>query len=279
MDAHLSHHVAYLGPVGTYSEEAARLYFTDPETQFTPSAKLDEVVSLVENGQAAMGILPIENSTGGTVHRTLDLLFETKLRISGEVLLPIHHQLLTHAAGLEDIATVGAHPQALAQCRNWLDAHLPAAAQSAAASNAAAARIAESDPTYAAIASTQAAARYDLPILAANIEDEATNTTRFVIIGNQNTQPTGTDKTSIMCGMPHVTGSLHRVLGALVEHDVNLTKIESRPITSKPWEYMFFIDMEGHAGDSKVSAALDELTTRASFIKVLGSYAAASVTY
>lgn len=268
--------IAYLGPAGTYSEEAGHAYFTGPAAELLPAGDLDAVVRMVQEGVADRGILPIENSTGGTVHRTLDLLLDSDVRVTGEILMPIHHQLLTRAVSVAGIRTVGAHPQALAQCRKWLDGHLPDASRQAAASNAAAAQMAKEDPNYAAVASTQAAARYDLPILAANIEDETTNTTRFVVIGGEATRPTGHDKTSIICGMPHVTGSLHRVLGALVEHDVNLTKIESRPIANKPWEYLFYIDMEGHADDARVSRVLSKLYERTSFVKLLGSYAAAA---
>ncbi len=249
--------VAFLGPAGTYCEEAARkMHGTNSE--FVPCVDIEQTVRAVETGNADEAVVPIENSTEGSVRQTQDLLLQTQLKIYQEIALPIHHQLLTKAALLQDIQEVSAHPQALAQCRSWLAEHLPKASQTATTSNADAARQAFHSPRMAAIASTNAAAIYNLPILAANIEDSTNNTTRFVALGAQVAQPTGNDTTMLICTLPHCTGSLHKLLSVFVNANINLTKIESRPDPSANWKYLFYIQIDGHQSDATV--------------KIIGSY-------
>jgi chorismate mutase/prephenate dehydratase len=263
--------VVFLGPAGTYSEQAARKHL-GTTCAFEPVASLDEALQLVEKGSAHLAVVPIENSTEGTVNRTLDLLATTKVQVCGEVFLPIRHQLLTHAASLQAITEVLAHPQALAQCRIWLDAHLPQAARVAVPSNAEAARQAGEDDHKAAIASTRAGDIYNLPTLAPNIEDASSNTTRFLVLGRQDARPTGQDKTSLLCSVPNIPGSLGRLLAVFADAQINVTKLESRPVRHAPWDYIFFMDIDGHREDPEIAQALALLQERASLVKILGSY-------
>lgn len=268
--------VAYLGPEGTYSEEAA-IRFAGSSSDFVPCAAIEDAVQLVQRGEADVAIVPVENSTEGAVNRTLDILLETDLNINGEVFLPIHHQLLSGQTKLQDVHEVLAHPQALAQCRQWLAAHLPHAKQIPTASNAEAVRLAAGHDGKAAIAGMRAADMYKLPILQANIEDSAANTTRFLVLGHQEVPTTSQDKTSLVCSVPNRTGSLHELLGIFARHDINLTKLESRPASSAKWDYVFFIDLDGHQADKNVAAALDTVRKQATMFKVLGSYSKAAV--
>lgn len=263
--------VAYLGPEGTYCEQAARRQCGGSST-YLPAATLDEVVAMTEKGDADIAILPVENSTEGSVTRTLDLLMKTSLRVCGEVVLPVRHQLLSTAASLDDIDEVLAHPQALAQCRQWLDTYLPRATRTATASNAAAAQIATNKPRAAAIAGVQAADLYQLAILSKNIQDTVNNTTRFIVLGLSDTIPTGHDKTSLVCATANTPGALNQVLTTLAAHDINLVKLESRPSPNVLWDYLFYIDIDGHEADSRIVAALDQLREQTTFIKRLGSY-------
>ncbi len=263
--------ISYLGPEGTYSEEAARRRFGAP-AQLVPCATLDEVLLAAEKGQADVAVLPVENSTEGAVNRTLDLLLETKLQIIGEVDLAIHHQLLSKAQSLNSIEVVAAHPQALAQCREWLQRHLPDGEQRAVNSNAEAAKIAADDPSVAAIAGRQAAARYDLPIMAADIEDERDNTTRFLLVGGMPADPTGNDKTSLVCSVVNRPGALGELVAVLSDAGINMTKLGSRPTSTGVWDYVFYIDIDGHKEDAAVAAALQKLTDQTLFTKILGSY-------
>jgi chorismate mutase/prephenate dehydratase len=262
--------VAFLGPRGTYSEAAARRLFG--EAEHVPCETFDDVVKAVERGQATVGVLPIENSTEGSVHRVLDLLAETEQVIQAELVLPIHHQLLGKAKAYAGVTEVWAHPQALGQCRAWLAAHLPHATQHAARSNAEAAHLAAAHPQAAAIASESAAELYDLHALAKNIEDNPHNTTRFVAIGPVAAPPTGRDKTSLVCVLPNRAGSLYGCLGIFAEHGINLTKLESRPLPESMWDYRFYIDCDGHVTEETVAAALAAVKAYAVQCRLLGSY-------
>lgn len=263
--------VAYLGPEGTYSEEAA-LRFAGSSSDFISCPAIEDAVRMTQSGQADIAIVPVENSTEGAVNRTLDILLETNLNIGGELMLPIHHQLLSKQANLQDIREVLAHPQALGQCRHWLAEHVPHAKQIPVASNAEAARLAAGHADKAAIAGTRAADTYKLPVLCTNIEDSAANTTRFLVLGPQEVPATGNDKTSLVCSVPNRTGSLHELLGIFASHAINLTKLESRPAASAQWDYVFFIDVDGHHTDKNVAEALQDIRKHASMAKLLGSY-------
>lgn len=264
-------HVAYLGPEGTYSGEAAAA-FAGATSSFLPCSTIDDAITAVQKGDADIAVVPVENSTEGAVNRTLDLLLESSLHITGEVVLPIHHQLLGKARSLADITEVIAHPQALAQCRRWLAEHLLHAKQTPASSNAEAARLAAMHPKAAAIAGTLAAEVYKLPVLAANIEDSPTNTTRFLVLGGQEVPPTGNDKTSLVCSVPNRSGSLYELLGIFAKDGINMTKLESRPADSNLWDYVFYIDVDGHQTDSQLAQALSAAREHATLVKVLGSY-------
>jgi chorismate mutase/prephenate dehydratase len=262
--------VAFLGPQGTFSEAAVFKRFGHGH-HGVPCASIDEVFRTVEANDASYGMVPVENSSEGAIGRTLDLLLQNSLRICGEVNLPVHQCLLS-TSGMAEIKIVYSHPQSLGQCQGWLNANLPHAERIAVTSNAEAAALAAKHPASAAIAGNQAAERYNLPVLAANIEDDPRNTTRFLLIGNQDVAPSGRDKTSLVMSTPNRPGAVHDLLGPLARHNVSMTKLESRPARSGLWEYVFFLDIEGHQLDGKVAAALAELKQAASFLKVLGSY-------
>lgn len=233
---------------------------------------LDDVVRAVEEGRAEFGVLPIENSTEGSVHRTLDLLAATDLTLQRELVLPIRHQLLGKAATYSDVTDVWAHPQALGQCRSWLARCLPAATQHAARSNGEAAQLAATSPHAAAIASETAAGLYDLRVLAKDIADDPHNTTRFVSLGADQPVATGRDRTSLVCSLPNKAGSLYGLLGIFAKHQVNLAKLESRPLPGKAWDYLFYIDCDGHTTDDNLAAAFKEVRAYAAHYKLLGSY-------
>lgn len=263
--------IAFLGPEGTFTQTAALKHFGHSVSTL-PLGGIDEVFREVESGAAHFGVVPIENSSEGIVNHTLDLFMNSPLRICGEVELRIHHHLLGRGKSLHDIKRVLAHQQSLAQCREWLDANLPAVERVAVASNAEAARLARPDPACAAIAGSAAAEIYDLQVLAANIEDEPDNTTRFLIIGHLDPPPSGDDKTSLLVSGPNRTGSLMSLLEPLAKNRINMTRIESRPSRRGLWEYVFFVDIDGHAQDKRVRKALAELEKEAAFLKRLGSY-------
>lgn len=262
--------VAYLGPQGTFTEAAALKRFGSAIKEQS-CATIDEVFRAVAGGTAHYGLAPVENSTEGAVGRTLDLLMESTLQICGEVMLPIHQCLLGQHE-LSTVKTVYSHPQSLGQCQGWLNTHLPHAARIPVASNAEAARLAAENPHSAAIAGSQAAALFGLKILVENIEDDASNTTRFLVLGNQQVAPSGNDKTSLVMSAVNRPGAVHDLLVPLAKHGVSMTKLESRPARSGLWEYVFYMDIEGHQADAKVAAALAELKQVAAFVKVLGSY-------
>jgi chorismate mutase/prephenate dehydratase len=235
-------------------------------------ASIDEVFHAVETGAVNFGVVPVENSTEGAVGRTLDLLLQSPLQICGEVMLAIHQCLLGQGNELSAIKTVYSHPQSLGQCQGWLNMHLPNAARIPVASNAEAARLAAENPHSAAIAGSQAAALFGLKVQAENIEDDAKNTTRFLVLGEQPVAPSGNDKTSLVLSAANRPGAVHDLLVPLAKHSVSMTKLESRPARSGLWEYVFYMDIEGHQSDAKVAAALAELKQIAAFVKVLGSY-------
>lgn len=268
--------VAYLGPRGTFSEEAVRRQF-GAAADGLPVASIPEVFRAVAAGEAVYGVVPVENSTEGGVGQTLDELAAAPLRICAEVQLPIHHCLLAKSASLDGLSTVYAHAQALAQCDRWLARHLPAASRVALASNAEAARRAAAEPGTAAIASAAAAPLYGLEVVCANIEDEPGNTTRFLVVGAQTVGASGHDRTSLVMAAANRPGGLLELLVPLARHGVSMTRLESRPSRLGKWDYLFFVDLEGHEGDPAVAAALAEVSDKAAFFKILGAYPVAVV--
>jgi chorismate mutase / prephenate dehydratase len=264
--------VAFLGPEGTFTQAAAVKHFGHSVTTL-PLGAIDEVFREVESGAARYGVVPVENSTEGVVTHTLDRFMQSPLSICGEVALRIHHHLLA-AEGVrrEDIQRVYSHQQSLAQCREWLDANLPQAERIPVSSNAAAAKRAVDEKAVAAIASQAAAERYGLQVLSANIEDLPDNTTRFLVIGPRSSGPSGRDKTSLLLSTGNKPGALFRLLEPFARSGVSLTRIESRPSHCVNWDYVFFIDVEGHEEDANVRQAIEAVRKEADLVKVLGSY-------
>ena len=265
--------VAYLGPRGTFSERAALKHFgIAAEAMATPS--IDEVFRAVESGAADFGVIPVENSTEGAVGRSLDLMPNAPLKVCGEVVVRIHHHLMAKSkpASFADLKRVFSHGQSLAQCHEWLNANLPTAERVAVSSNAEAARRAAEEPGCAAVAGEMAAEHYGLVILASNIEDEPNNTTRFLVLGDYAPKPTGRDKTSMILSARNRAGAVYEMLTPFATRGVSMTKFESRPSKVALWEYLFFVDIEGHRDDANVSAALAEVEKIAGYLKVLGSY-------
>jgi len=263
--------VAYLGPEGTFTEAAALKRF-GRAVQGLSCATIDEVFRAVESGAVQYGVVPVENSTEGAIGRTLDLLLQSGLQVCGEVMLAIHQCLLAKQCDLQAVQTVYSHPQSLGQCQGWLNVNLPRAARIPVSSNAEAARLAAEHPHSAAIAGKQAAVHVALQVCVENIEDDARNTTRFLVLGKQQVAPSGDDKTSLVLSASNKPGAVHDLLKPLAKHGVSMTKFESRPSRSGLWEYVFYVDIEGHQADSKVAAALAELKQAAAFMKILGSY-------
>ncbi len=271
--------VAYLGPAGTFSEEATLGYFGSSIVR-VPCANLDEVFRRASAGAADFGVVPIENSTEGVVARALDLLLNSPLTIVGETSLFVRHNLLRRLDSLEGIAAVLAHPQALAQCHEWLTAHLPGVERRPVASNAEGARLAALDPALAGIASTRAGSEFGLHVVAPAIQDDPGNRTRFVVIGLPASRPqhkpqsgaTGHDCISLVVSVPNRPGAVHDLLVPLKKHGVSMSRFESRPARSGQWEYYFYIDVVGHPAQPAVAAALEELRAACAFFKLLGSY-------
>jgi len=263
--------VAYLGPAGTYTHAAVDAHFGHAVNAL-PERSIPEVFHAVEAGRADFGVVPVENSTEGSVNHTLDLLGTTSLRICGEVKVRIQHSLMSRAGRVEDIVRVHAHPQSLAQCRGWLDAHLPQAERVSESSNAAAAERVRDHADAAAIASASAAERYRLDVLMTGIEDVKTNTTRFLVMGDRDLSPTGTDATSLLVSAAHRPGGLRELLEPFERAGVSLTRIESRPNRAGLWEYVFFIDVVGHQRDETLAPVLDRLREELPLMRVLGSY-------
>jgi chorismate mutase/prephenate dehydratase len=265
--------VAFLGPEGTFTQTAVHAHFGHSVRALAlPST--DEVFHEVESGIADFGIVPIENSTEGVVNNTLDRFLNSPLKICGEVELRIHHFLMGNMPSLDRIARICSHPQALAQCRSWLDDHLPDVERVSVSSNAEGARRARDEKGTAAIAGQTAAEIYGLPVLAAEIEDRPDNTTRFLVLGRKLFEASGEDRTTLLVSMAHTdsSGALFRLLEPLSRYKVNMTRIESRPSHRRKWDYVFFIDIDGHANDKPVAQALTALKERASLFRVLGSY-------
>lgn len=263
--------IAYLGPEGTFTQQAVYRQFGHSVNALA-QAGIEDVFLQVQGGEADFGVVPIENSTQGIVSHTLDMFMHSDLKIAAEVEMRIHQHLLTQARRLDDIERVYAHAQSLAQCKHWLAAHLPHAEALAVSSNAEAARRVRHAPDAAAIAGRHAAEVYGLPVLFANIEDHVDNTTRFLVLGRELLPASGEDKTTLMVAGPEGPGALFRLLEPLARHKVNMNRIESRPSRQGRWDYVFFIDVEGHVDDANLAAAMTDLDSEARLVKVLGSY-------
>jgi chorismate mutase/prephenate dehydratase len=266
--------IAYLGPAGTFSHAAVARHFG----QFVdaiPCATIDEIFRAGEGGQADYAVVPVENSTEGAVGRTLDLMYTTELSICGEIKLRVQQNLLSNAPALDRVVKVYSHAQSLAQCAQWLARHLPGVARIPVASNAEAARLAALEEGAAAIAGEIAASIYGLSVLAAHIEDEPNNTTRFWVLGQHGVPPSGRDETSLVMSAANRPGAMYALLEPFAKHGVSMSRIESRPARTGLWEYLFFVDIVGHRDDPTVKAALAELAGKAPFLKLLGSYPAA----
>ena len=266
--------IAYLGPQATFTHQAALQQF-GAAAGYRPARSIGEGFDDVERARAGFGVVPVENSSEGAVNMTLDRLTVSDALICGELRLEITQHLLSRAGELSEIKRVISHPQALAQCRGWLAEHLPDVPTEEMLSTAAAAELAASDATVAAIASELAARLYGVPVLRARIEDNPHNSTRFLVVGRRPIGPTGRDKTSICFAMKNEPGALYRILEPLARARINLTKIESRPAKQGPWEYVIFVDLEGHRETAEVASVLREIGERTLFLKILGSYPAA----
>ena len=265
---------AYLGPQGTFSEQALYRHFGQA-VEAIPLASIDEVFRRAESGDAQFAVVPVENSTEGAIGRTLDLLVSTPLKICAEIELRVHQNLMVKDGGLSGIKRVYSHAQSLAQCHAWLNQNLPNAERVQVVSNADAARRASEEPETAAIAGQMASERFGLAMLARSIEDDPNNTTRFLVLGKIDTAPTGRDRTSLVMSADNKPGAVHALLSPLAANRVSMSRIESRPsraARSALWEYLFFIDVEGHQAEAALANALAELAQKAPFLKVLGSY-------
>jgi chorismate mutase/prephenate dehydratase len=267
--------VAYLGPAGTFSEQAA-LQFFGSSIEHVPCVSFDEVFHAAASGTADYGVVPVENNSEGVVTRSLDLLLHSPLHIVGEVSLLVRHHLVRQSASLAGIEVVLAHPQALAQCQAWLTKHLPQAERRAVSSNAEGARLAGTNPAWAGIASDRAASEFGLHIAAHAIQDDAFNRTRFAVICLPQVLPapqaSGRDCVSLVVSVPNRPGAVHDILVPLKQHGVSMTRFESRPARSGQWEYYFYIDVQGHPSQPHVAAALKDLESLCAFYKVLGTY-------
>ncbi|HIC90549.1 MAG TPA: prephenate dehydratase [Syntrophaceae bacterium] len=263
--------VAYLGPAATFTHLAAVNYF-GRSAKLVPQASMKDVFLEVEKGNCDYGVVPVENSTEGTISYTLDLLYHSTSEVCGEIYLKISHNLVSLREGKEGIQKVYSHPQALAQCREWLKKNLPHASLVDVTSTASAAELATHDPESAAITSEFAATIYNLRILEKGIEDHSRNLTRFLIMGKKFPPKSGFDKTSLLFSTDDVPGALYQVLGPIAKRGINLTKIESRPMKTEPWKYVFFVDMEGHIEDKPIREAIEELKGKCTYLKHLGSY-------
>lgn len=266
--------VAYLGPAGTFTHQAATRRFGS-SARFRPVRTIADIFDEVERELSEFGVVPVENSTDGAVSVTLDRLIDSEVIITGEITLDISQHLISRAGDLSEVKVVCSHPQGLAQCRAWLAANLPAVATEETASTSGAVERARDDSTVAAIASDMAAQVHGVPILRGRIEDNASNSTRFLVIGRRAVSPTGRDKTSILFSMKNEPGVLYRILQPFAAARLNLTKIESRPTKRRPWEYVNFLDFEGHCETDNVRHVLAEVRERCQFLKILGSYPAA----
>jgi len=263
--------IAYLGPLGSFTGSAATKHFGHA-ARLLPQSSIDDVFREVESGHAHYAVVPVENSTEGAVGRSMDLLLATPLKICGEVVLRIHQNLLSNETDLSKITKVYSHAQSLAQCHEWLNRNLPGIPRISVSSNSLAAQMVAEESGVAAIAGEAAAERFNLPKLATNIEDEPNNTTRFLVLGKHDAGPSGRDKTSLIMSAQNRTGALHELLLPFSHAGVSLSRLESRPARHALWEYVFYVDIDGHREDPAVKAALDELASRAAYLKILGSY-------
>lgn len=266
--------IGFLGPEGTFTQTAVYKHFGH-SVRALPFHTIDEVFQEVESGAADFGVVPIENSTEGSVNNTLDMFLTSPLKISGEIELKIEQHLMSKFKGLENIERICAHEQSLAQCRGWIREHLPHVELIGMSSNAAGARRARDEDGTAAIGPEVAADVYELNIMVNNIEDRPDNATRFLVVGRQLLSPSGDDKSTILVSTRDTGGGagvLHHLLQPLAEYGVSMTRIESRPSQRRKWDYVFFIDIEGHAADSPLADALAELEKTSSLFKVLGAY-------
>lgn len=268
--------VAFLGPEGTFTQQAVFTHFGHSVHALSHPG-IDEVFSQVQSAEADFGVVPVENSSQGVVSHTLDMFLNSELKICGEIELRIHHNLLTQAHSLDEVERIYSHQQSLSQCKTWIRSHLPSAELLAVSSNAEAARRVRNAPDAAAIAGRSAAEIYGLPVMFANIEDHPDNTTRFLVIGRQLFSSSGEDKTTLLLAGQEGPGLLHQLLAPFDQHKVNMTRIESRPSRMGKWEYVFFVDVEGHVDDEQVSLALADLEKVSKLTKVLGSYPRAVV--
>lgn len=263
--------IAYLGPKGSFSEQAAYEFYGHA-VQMLECPSFDEVFRAVEAGQADVGMVPVENSTEGAVNRTQDLLLSTTLKVHGERTLAIRQCLMSKSGDMEGIEKIMAHPHSLAQCHQWLSLNYPNLPREPAASNSDAARIAAENPKIAAIAGSHAATAWELAMVAENIQDDANNKTRFLAIGHIVNQPSGDDQTSLIVAVPNRVGALHDLLTPFSSHGVSMCRFESRPARTGQWEYYFYIDILGHQDSESIRLALRDLESQSSFLKVLGSY-------
>ncbi|RJP70777.1 MAG: prephenate dehydratase [Candidatus Abyssobacteria bacterium SURF_17] len=262
--------VSYLGPQATFAHLAALQKFGS-STSYLPARTISDVFIDVQKGRANYGVVPIENSTEGSVSYTLDMFMESDLKIFSEVMLEVSHNLMSKSQ-LTGITKIYSHPQALAQCRRWLEANVPAAELTATSSTAQAAELAAKDVSAGAIANEIAAEIYHLNLLVRRIEDSPYNYTRFLVVGHSIAEKSGRDKTSVMFSIRHRAGALSEILKTFASYEINLTRIESRPSRQRAWEYVFFVDLEGHTDDPRVAQALHEATEHCIFLKTLGSY-------
>jgi chorismate mutase/prephenate dehydratase len=263
--------VAFLGPEATFSHLAGVKYFGH-SADYKAMETIDDVFAEVEKGRTRYGIVPVENSIEGAVFSTLDCFMKYKVQICGELQLEISHNLVCRSGNMEDIQTVASHSQPLAQCREWLRKHLPATPTLPVFSTGAAAQMAANNPNIGAIASSLAIKTYELQVVVQGIEDYRGNTTRFLVIGRKSPSRSGQDRTSLLIGLMDRPGSLNDILTALSKEDINLAKIESRPIKGKQWKYLFFLDMLGHIEDEKIHRGCDKLKSMCSYFEWLGSY-------
>jgi chorismate mutase/prephenate dehydratase len=267
--------VAFLGPAGTFSEQAA-IQFFGSSIEKVPCVSIDEVFRATAAGTAEYGVVPVENSTEGVVARSLDLFLQTPLHVVGETSLLVRHNLLRTTPSLAGVQVVLAHPQALAQCQGWLNNHLPEAERRAVSSNAEGARLAATNPQWAAIASERAGTEFGLHTAAHAIQDDAFNRTRFAVVCLPQTlaapEASGKDCVSLIVSVPNRPGAVHDILVPLKKHGVSMTRFESRPARSGQWEYYFYIDLQGHPSQPQVAAALKDLQALCAFYKVLGTY-------
>ncbi|MGB5155978.1 prephenate dehydratase [Desulfobacterium sp. N47] len=265
------HSVAYLGPEATFSHIASMSYF-GRSVNYMPQSTIGDIFREVGKGACLYGVVPVENSIEGSVNYTLDLFFESDLKICAELYHPISHDLLSKSDSISKIKVIYSHPQVFPQCRSWIQENLPKAALVECNSTSNAARRASEEPESAAIASSMAAHIYNLQVIASKIEDTSKNTTRFLVIGKDETKRTGVDKTSIMFVTPNVPGALYKILQPIAESGINMVKLESRPTKHENWSYFFFVDIEGHIEDTVVALTIKKMNKICLYLKCLGSY-------